>query len=307
MPVLPHGESEADAPVLQRLALTVYLAAVVLGIEAVGALGSRSLALTTDAVHNIPDLLGFGISWLALSAARRGATLQHTFGLHRSEVFATMLNGVLLLGAGLGFAYEALLGILTNHGGLAGSITAVWILYAAVPTLLLRSGAALLVGRLPRAARDLNVRGVYLHLLGDIAIAVPLLVAALVLLRIPSLQVVDAIATIPIAAVLVVESYPLFRDSWTSLSERIPRNLSVDAIDRTARTVSLVEGLHDVHVWSVCSNLICMTAHVRTDAVTLQQGMAVVAELRRRMAEEFGIGHSVFELETETRPSASTT
>jgi len=297
MPIPAHGESEAGRSVLNGLVWAVRLSTLVLVIESLGAYFGHSLALTIDAVHNVPDIIAFAISWGSLALSRKGTTPEHTFGLHRAEVLAALLNGVLVLGTGLVFGYEAVLD-LVSRTLFAGSLDPLWLFLAAVPVLVLRSVATTILGRVPRRARDVNLKAVFLHLWSDIAITGAILVTGVVLLLRPSDGWVDPGAALVIAGVLVWESLPLFRDSWDSLAERTPSHLSVEAITRAACTVPQVEDLHDVHVWSVCSNLVCMTAHVRVSNVSVRESMEVLQQLRQKMADDFGIVHAVFETET---------
>lgn len=304
MPVPVHGEGEAEVRVLRAFRLALELSAVILVVESVGAFLSRSLSLTVDAVHNVPDLLAFATSWAALRATQRGTTTELTFGAHRFEVFAGLLNAALVLGTGVGFGFAATLDLL-GGSSFAGTVDPIWILIVAVPTLGLRSVNLTILERLPRRARDLNLLSVLVHLGSDVAITLVLLGAGVVLFLNPSLASADSGAALAIAAVLVYESLPLFRGGWDVLTERTPRNLSTAEIARAALQVPHVAELHDLHVWAVCPTLVCMTAHVRVDEMSVREGMDVVAQLRRRMAEEFGILHSVFELETDpgTGPS----
>ncbi len=294
---LVHGEKESETRVLRALRLAVELSIVILAIEAVGAFLSRSLSLTVDAVHNVPDIFAFIVSWLALRATGRGTSEEMTFGAHRFEVFAGLLNGALILGTGAVFGYEAA-GDLLRGTNFAGTVDPIWILAAAVPVLALRAVNLGVIGKSPRRARDLNLLSVLVHLGSDIAITLALLVAGFLLLVAPSLVWVDAAAALVIAGILVAESVPLFRGGWDVLTERTPRNLSVEAIERSALSVPRIVALHDLHVWAVCPTLVCMTAHVRVEEMSVRDGMDVVAELRDRMADEFGILHAVFELET---------
>jgi cobalt-zinc-cadmium efflux system protein len=297
MPTPEHGEEEAEARVLRALRLALELSVIVLVVEAVGAYLSRSLSVTVDAVHNVPDILAFATSWAALRATEKGVSGHLTFGAHRFEVFAGLLNALVVLATGLVFGFTAAYSLLRGTS-FAGPVDAVWILLVAVPTLVLRAVNLSALGRIPRRARDLNLRSVIVHLGSDLAITVALLVAGAILLLSPGLGWADAGAALAIAAILVYESLPLFRGGWDVLSERVPRNLSVSAIESAARAVPRVTGVHDLHVWAVCPTLVCMTAHVSVDEMSVGESMAVVARLRERMEEEFGILHSVFELET---------
>lgn len=296
MPVLKHGEGEAEQQILNGLRLAVVLSLLILILEAVGAVFSRSLSLTVDAFHNIPDLLAFAISWVALQGTKRGSTAEFTFGKHRMEVFAGVFNGVLVLGTGAVFGYEAL-DALVRSRTFAGPVDPVWLLVAAVPTLALRLVNLGALGRLPGRVRDLNLRSVMVHLASDVAITGALLAAGATLLVRPALAWADSLAAFVIAGILVYESVPLLRGGWEVLTERTPRGLSVEAITRSALSVPGVSRLHDVHVWAVCSTLVCLTAHVEVRSMSMTEGMAVIRQLRQKMEDEFGIVHATLEIE----------
>lgn len=296
MTQLVHGEGEAEVQVLRALRLAVELSFVVLVVEAFGAYFSRSLSLTADAFHNIPDLVAFGVSWGALRATEKGVTGESTYGAHRLEVFAGLLNAGLILGTGLLFGIEGGRALLS--GGLfAGPVDALWLLAAAVPTLGLRAVNLAVLSRLPGRVRDLNLRSVFVHLASDLAITGTLLVAGLLLLFRPASAWIDDAGALVVAAVLVYESLPLFRDGWEVLGERIPRGLSMADVVLAAKSVPGVAEVHDVHVWSLCPTLVCMTAHVEVRNMSLQEWGSVAAALRQRMEERFGILHAVFEVE----------
>jgi len=300
MHVHQHGEEEAGGRVLHGLTIAAELSLVVLVIEAAGAYFSRSLSLTVDAVHNVPDVVAFAVSLAALRAAAKGSSAQFTFGTHRFEVFAGLLNALLVLGTGVVFGYEALTA-LSSGGSFAGPVDPVFLLLAAVPTLGLRTLSLSILGRIPGRVRDLNLRGVVVHMASDVAITGALLVTGATLLLHLGGAWVDDVAALAIALILGFESLPLFREGWDVLTERTPRRLSIDAVSNAARTVPGVTEVHDVHVWSVCSTLVCMTAHVSVQEMSLQESMDVIGRLRSRMEEEFGILHATFEIEASSR------
>jgi cobalt-zinc-cadmium efflux system protein len=296
VPIQSHGETEAEYRVLRGLRLALELSIAILVIESVGAVLSRSLSVTIDAVHNLPDILAFAVSWTALQATERGASGPFTFGAHRLEVFASLLNAALVLGTGVAFGYEATTA-LARGVSFAGPVDAVWVLAAAIPTFGLRTVNLVLLGRVPRRARDLNLRSVLVHLASDVAITTALLAVGVLLLLHWSGGPVDDWAALAIAAILVYESLPLFGGGWDVLTERMPRHLSAAAVEKVALSVPRVTEVHDLHIWAVCPTLVCMTAHVRVEEMSVREGMDVASTLRTRMAEEFGILHSVFEVE----------
>lgn len=297
MPVLSHGEGEAEARLLRRLQWTVELSMVILAIEAAGAFLSHSLSLTVDAVHNLPDILAFAISWSALRGTGPGSSAEFTFGKHRREIFAGMLNGILVVAVGVVFGYEALVGLFTATP-LEGVVSPLWLLAAALPTLLLRVANLSFLSGFRTRVRDLNLASVMVHLGSDVAITGALLVAGALLLLHPGLFWADPLAALFIAGVLVYESLPLLREGWEVLSERTPRGLSVEAICRSALKVPGVSDVHDVHIWSVCSTLICLTAHVEVQEMPLAEAATITQQLREKMEREFGISHATFELES---------
>lgn len=297
MPLLPHGEGEAEAQVLRGLRLAVDLTVVILVIEVTGAFLSRSLALTADAVHDLPDLVAFGVSWGALRATGQGVTSESTYGAHRLEVFASLANACLILGSGLLFGDLAARAIVVR-ASFAGPVDAVWLLAAAVPTLGLRVANLAVLVRIPGRVRDLNLRSVVVHLASDFVITGALLVAGVVLLLRPGAGWIDDGAALAVAAVLIFGSIPLFRDSWDVLGERTPRGITVEQVVQTALSVPGVAEIHDVHVWSLCPTLVCMTAHVGVRNISMQEWSSVAKTLRARMESEYGILHATFEVES---------
>lgn len=296
MPTPAHGETEAEHRVLLGLRYALVASIGILLLESVGAYLSHSLSVTLDAVHNIPDIVAFAISFSVLRATETGTDARYTFGAHRLEVFAGLLNAGIVLATGVGFGYAALAD-LARGSAPPGSIDAAWVVAVALPTLALRGTNLVALRRIPNRARDLNFSGVVLHLAGDLLITAALFVDGVVLALRPSATWIDPAAAVAIAALLVYECLPLFRDGWEVLTERTPRNISIEAITRATLATPRVADVHDIHVWAVCPTLVCMTAHIRVAEMSVRDGMEVVAALRERMEREFGILHSVFQIE----------
>lgn len=291
-----HGETEAEPRILRGLRLAIELTIVIFVVEAVGAYLSRSLSLTVDAVHDVPDLFAFTASWAALRATEQGASTAYTFGTHRFEVFAGLFNAGIVLAVGLGFAFLAVEAFRAGTP-FAGSVVAIGLLATAVPTLGLRATNVYVLRRVPGRARDLNLRGVLVHLASDLVIVGALLVAGVVLLWLPGAWWADLGAAAFIGVTLIWESLPLFRSAWEVLGEGVPAGLSVEAITDAALQVPSVSEIHDVHVWAVCPTLVCLTAHIQLGDMSVRDSMQVVARLRKVMEEQFGIVHAVFEVE----------
>jgi cobalt-zinc-cadmium efflux system protein len=214
---------------------------------------------------------------------------------------AALLNAALVIGTALIFGTGAVVALMNGGKSPFGTIDPVWLVFAAVPTLALRGFAAFQIGRIPSRVRDLNLRSVLFHLASDIVIVSFILAVGIVLVIRPALVWIDPMATLAIAAILMIEAVPIIRDSWDSFTERMPKHISMEEVIRVATRVPNVEDVHDVHIWSVCSSLICMTAHVRISNVTVKESMEILSALRERMANDFGIVHAVFEVETSAQ------
>jgi len=291
-----HGEGEAEERVLRGLRITAELSVVILIVEAIGAYLSRSLSLTVDVVHDIPDILALGVSLTALESTARGSSRAFTFGTHRFEVFAGLLNAALVLGTGVAFGYVAVTAW-RSGSSFAGPVDPVWLLAAAIPTLALRGFGLTVLGGIPGRVRDLNLRGVVVHVSSDVVITGALLATGVTLLLRPGSAWIDDLAALAIAAILLFESLPLFREGWDVLTERTPRRLSVAEVTEAARKVPGVTDVHDVHVWAVCSTLVCMTAYVTVEEMPMKELLEVIRRVRARMEAEFGILHATLEIE----------
>jgi cobalt-zinc-cadmium efflux system protein len=298
-----HGESEAEPALIRGLRWAILSSIVILAIEAAGAALSHSLSLSVDAVHNVPDILAFAAAWGALRGIQGGTSHDYTFGSHRFEVFAGLFNAALVLVVGLTFAGEALL-TLAAHGPFAGAVTPLWIAATVVPTFALRTTNLFVLRTVPGRARDLNLRGVLVHLASDLVITSALLVVAGALFLDPSAWWVDPAVAVGIGAILVGESVPLFRAGWDVLTERTPGGVSIPEVAAAVRSTAAVRDVHDIHVWAVCPTLVCMSAHVRVTEMSVRESMGVVSDLRRTMEERFGIVHAVFEVEVAPLPSS---
>jgi cobalt-zinc-cadmium efflux system protein len=301
MPILPHGESEGTSGAARRLKINLVLAGLVLVVESAGAWQGRSLSLLLDALHNIPDLLAFAAAWLAVSATMRGVSAEYTYGLHRTEVLAGFANATLIGALGVGFVIAAGGGLLHGTNSL-GAPSADWILIVAVPTLVVRLGAAFTLRSNRHGSRDVNLRSVLDHVWADVAITSVVIAVGVLLAVRPSLGWVDLAASFGLGLFLLAQSAPLFQDTYGLLTDRMPRGISVERVRATALAVPGVQDVHDVHVWAICSNFTSLTAHVLLADVSVRESMSVLTELRRRMADELLIDHAVFEVETGPLP-----
>jgi cobalt-zinc-cadmium efflux system protein len=268
-----------------KLALGVTIAFML--AEAAGGLLANSLALLADAGHMLGDAASLGLSLFVAWVAQRPATPTRTYGYLRLEIFAALINGsALFVIAGL-IVWQALSRLAQPPAVRPG-------------LMLVVAGAGLLANlvalRLLHAGHDhsLNVRGAYLHVLGDLLGSVGALGAAAII-ALTGWSVVDPVISIGIALLVLAGAWRLVRESVDVLLESTPRHIPLADVERELASIPGVTDIHDLHVWTVTSGVVAMTGH----AVVADPSHSprVLAAVERRMAG-FGIHHVTMQLET---------
>jgi cobalt-zinc-cadmium efflux system protein len=276
-----------------RLLIAIGIVAVVLVVEIVGAILSRSLALLADAGHMLSDLTGLVVALVATMIALRPATDTQTFGHRRSEVFAAFVNGAILLVVVVGITIEAVTRLVTPA---EASISAPLMLIVAIVGAIANT-AALLVLR--GGAKDsINMRGAYLEVLGDLVGSVAVTIAAIVIL-VTGFELADAIASLLIAALILPRALSLLRDVVRVLNQSTPRGTDVQLIREHVLAKAGVVSVHDVHVWSITSGANVFSAHVVVEPAVFSEGRTdeLLDALSGCLASHFDVEHSTFQLE----------
>ena len=287
----PSHDHFASAPpsVTRKLAFAVGLTLVVLIGEVLGGLWSHSLALLSDAAHVFTDLISLALSLGAILLATRPVSKQRTFGWHRGEVFAALVNGALLLLISLGLLVEAYRRLLAPVEVRVGGM-----LVIAAAGLVANGLIAL---RLRGHSHDLNVHSAYLHVLADLAGSVGVVVAAVIMLP-TGWYIVDPILSAVIALAVLFGSIRLLRETGHILLEGVPKHVDLEAVAEAVRTVPLVQGIHDLHIWTICSNLLALSVHVTVGDCAGADRDQVVEEINHRLSERFGIGETTVQVES---------
>jgi cobalt-zinc-cadmium efflux system protein len=271
----------------RRLALVLALASAYLVAEVVGGLWTGSLALLADAGHMAADVAALALSLFASWLARRPAHSRRTYGHHRAEILAALANGSALVAVSVGIGIEAVQRIGAPHeiaggpmlaiaiGGLAVNAIGLWIL---------------------REAREasLNLRGAWLHLLSD-ALGSAAAIAAGVLVLAFDWRWADPVASIAIALLVVRSAWALLRETVAVLMEGAPGHIDVDAVRESIRAVPGVEGVHDLHVWTITSQLVALSCHVCADES--EPAARLLRAIQTRLSGEFGIAHATIQIE----------
>jgi cobalt-zinc-cadmium efflux system protein len=291
-----HGHTHASgrAADRRRLLLVLMVTGSVVIVEALGAWLSGSLALLADAGHMLTDAAGIVIALSASLLATRPVSPRRTFGYHRAEIFAALLNALVLLGVCAYLAY-------------AGTRRLADPVDVDAPQMLVFAGIGLAANAISlfaltsRKDSSLNMKGVYLEVLGD-AFGSVLAIAAGVLILTADFRRADPIASLLIAVLVLPRAWALLREAGAVLLEAAPRGVDVEQVRGHLCGVSGVVDVHDLHAWTITSGMPALSAHVTvTEDSLAERGVGpILDDLTGCVAAHFGIDHATFQVEPES-------
>ena len=283
-----HAGSRAERS-RRRLFTVLVLTALYMLAEAAGGWWTGSLALLADAGHMLTDVAALALALAAVWFGARPATSHKTFGYYRLEILAAFTNGVALAALSLYILYEAYARwsqppeiarggalIVVAAGGLAVNLFSAWLLHG-------------------DHEDDLNVRGVWLHIMGDALGSVGVIVAG-ALIYFYGWHRADPLFSALIGLLIIYSSWGLIREATNVLLEGTPSHINLASVEGEIRAAGGVEGVHDLHVWTITSGREALSAHVIHAPQVSQAGL--LKELRTRLHERFGIDHLTIQMET---------
>ena len=273
----------------RRLALSLVITAAFVVVEAVAGLLGNSLALLTDAAHNLTDVLALALTWYALRVQQQPAGAMNTYGNHRTGILVALVNSTTLVLISFGVFYEAYKRLLVPPEVMPQVLVIVGSI-----AVVVNLTTALLIRR--RGETDLSVRAAFLHLAGDVASTAAAVVAG-VLIYYTGANWLDSLASIFIGMLILYSAWGILRESLNILLEFTPRDVDMTRMVGDMMRVQGVQGVHDLHVWSLTRNLRTMSAHVLTDDVSLSVGSRIQRELNALLAAQYGIAHATLQLE----------
>lgn len=269
------------------LALVVTLVFVV--FELVAGLHANSLALLTDAAHNLTDVLAIALSWYALRLASRAAHSGRTYGYHRAGILAAFINSTSLALISIGIFYEAIQRI--NQPMIVEENT---LIIVAIIAFLVNTATALLVRQ--GSSSDLNMRSAFVHLAGD-AVATFGAVLAGIGIKLTGWQILDPLASILIGMLILRGAWGILRETIEILLEGTPRDINIDQMVKDLQQIDGVRGVHDLHVWSINHSMRALSMHILTDDVSISAGARIQEQINTAIAQRYGITHATLQLE----------
>jgi cobalt-zinc-cadmium efflux system protein len=289
-----HGHSHSHVP--SGVSESVMGAAVILtvafvAVEAASGWWAHSLALLSDAGHNMADAAALGLSWYALRAARKPSHAGMTFGYHRVGIFAALANAAALVAIAVLIAVEAIARI--REPEVANGSVMIGVAAAAIAVNLL-IGLWLHKG----SKDDLNIRSAYLHMLGDAFSALGVVVAGAII-EVTGAAMVDPIASLLIAGLILWTSWETLAETVNVLLEAAPRGLDMAEIEQAIRAVPGIHGTHHLHVWTVASGMIACSCHIIVAEQSVRSGQQVLRAVVETLEHRFGISHATVQVEVE--------
>ena len=245
-----------------------------------------SLALLSDAGHNLSDVVSLVLALLAFRLAKIKANERYTYGYKKSTILVSLLNAVILLVAVGAIVIESI-HKLSNPAVVPGGAIA-WV--AGVGVLINAFTAFLFM---KDKEKDLNVKGAYLHMAADALVSVGVLVAGIVISR-TGWYIIDPIIGLIVAVVILISTWNLLHDSLRLTLDGVPTSIDSQKVVKAIRALPGVDDVHHIHIWAISTTENALTAHI---VLKQPEGMQEVKHLIRHRLEDFGIGHATLEFE----------
>jgi len=279
-----HGPPNYD----RAFALGVSLNAAFVMIEAGAGVLSGSLALLTDAGHNLSDVLSLLLAWGAAALARRRPSARRTYGYSRATILASLFSSLLLMGAVGAIGWEAINRLLEQpvppKGMTIMIVAAIGVVINGATALLFLSGKDF----------DLNIRGAYLHMAADAAVSVGVVLSGL-LIWLYGFYWLDPAISLVIATVILLSTWRLLRDSLDLAVDAVPRGVDPTEVRTYLSSLAGVQQLHDLHIWPMSTTDTALTAHLVMDPAPDNDGF--LQEVSHQLEHRFGIHHPTIQIE----------
>src|SRR5579872_3505164 len=275
----------------EKLGAVFFIAIGVFVLELVGGLLSHSLALLSDSFHIMLDFVAVGVSVFAFRIARKPHSLQLSFGFHRAEIIAAFINGILLVAVSILIFYE----VYTRFFNPTPVNSHLVIIFATVGL-----GANVIMAHLLRkdSKSNLNVKGSYVHVIGDLVSTVGVIAGGAAMYFIPN-PAIDLLISIGIGGMIIRSGIILCRECLHIFMEGTPREIKINEILEELGSLDEVVEVHDLHVWSITSNMLAMSVHIKIKDEFTNKRKMLLDKINKTMDEKFGIDHCTIQIEDE--------
>lgn len=275
----------------KRLALSLGLTSAFVIVEIIAGIWGNSLALLTDAAHNFTDVIALGMSWYALRLAMQPANAGKTFGYHRAGILVALANSTTLVLIALWIFYESYHRLITPP-----EVDSTILIIVGAVAFLINLGTALLVKK--GSEHDLNLRSTFLHLTGDVLSTLGA-VAAGIVIAFTNWNWLDPLVSILIGMLILWNAWGILRQTIHILLESTPESINIDSMLEDLNQVDGVQGVHDLHIWSINESLRVLSAHIVTDDIQISKGAHIQKNINEILLHKYNIQHATLQLESQ--------
>lgn len=258
-------------------------------VEAALALEADSMGLLADAGHNLSDVLGLVLAWIASYLATKKAGARFSYGYRRTTILAALANAITLLFASIYIAFGALEKLSSTT-----TVQTEIVIYVAAIGIVINGGAALLF--MKQSHHDLNIKGAFLHLAFDALVSAGVVVAGIVMLYTDAYWI-DPVVALAIVSVILYLTWRMLGDALSLILDAVPPNIDPEAVAQFLRDISGVTAVHDLHIWAMSTQETCLTAHLVMPEHPLWAQPNGYQTVSRALAQQFSIHHVTLQVE----------
>jgi cobalt-zinc-cadmium efflux system protein len=282
-----HNKNQVSLP---KLIITIVLNLIITAAQIIGGIISGSLALISDAIHNLSDSVAVILAWFAQVLSRKPSTLKSTFGYKRAEILAAFINSIALIAISVYLIFEAIERLLHPQ-----PVDAKWMFWLGLLGLIANGISVLILER--EKNKNINIKAAYLHLVGD-ALTSLAVIAGAVLIWFFNVIWVDAVVTILIGLYLLIHTWKLLKESVTILMQMTPSEINITEIQNRLRKVEGLQNVHHIHVWNLTDKLLHFECHLNLEQnLKVSETIVIAEKVRKILHDEFDIEHVTIQFE----------
>ncbi|MBI5588658.1 MAG: cation transporter [Deltaproteobacteria bacterium] len=280
---------DIDRALKGRLRLSIALTAVIFIVELVGGYLTNSLALISDAAHVFMDVFALSLSWFAIYISEMPPSETRTWGLHRVEVFVSFINSVVLFLLTIFISYEAYRRFLSPE-----PVKSVGMMVVAVVGLVVNLVVVLWLRRY--AESDMNIQSAFIHVVGDAAASVGVIIGAIVI-YFTGWFPVDPLISVLICLIIFSGAYRIIKESSHILLEGVPKDIDFNRVMEDIKSAKGISGVHSLHIWSICHNVYALSAHLDIEPAQRWRMGEIFDEINEKLAENYHIFYTTLQAE----------
>jgi len=284
-----HHHHDIDGALKSRLVLSIALTAVIFLTELVGGYLTNSLALISDAAHVFMDVFALALSWFAIYISEMPPSETRTWGLHRVEVFVAFINSFILFVLIMFIFYEAYHRFTDPE-----PVKSVGVMVVATVGLVVNFVVALWLRHF--AESDMNIRSAFIHVVGDAAASVGVIIGAVVIYYTGWFPI-DPLMSVGIGLIIIYGAFGIMKDSSHVLLEGVPREIDFNKVMEDIKSAGGVSGVHSLHIWSICHNVHALSAHLDIVPTERWRMGAIFDEINEKLADDYHIFYTTLQAE----------